>query len=392
MIQACSVKYRTVAFTRSALLSGMIGSMAMIGLAEAGEPVEEHIIPVYQRVAPATVLLSSAYVSDHPLDSPSGKGVGSGFIVDELGTVVTNAHVVLGASVITATLHDEQRLRAEVIGIDPESDVAVLRLQGLGGHVPTVRLGDSEHLRVGQRTLLVGSPLGLGFTLTTGIISRLGPLPLTGLSGVRLIQTTAPINPGNSGGPLLDSDGRVIGIATSVILGAQNIGFAIPINIVKDVITELKLKGRIVRPWLGISGQFLTEEIMMLLALPLTDGLMVVDVEEGSPAAEAGLRAGSLDVSVEGQRWVLGGDILVGLQRQSIRAPADFSRVSKELKVGQEIEIDFVRNGERNRTKTVVRERPPAVPRKGNALTGPAPSLMMPGRARVETQADYVRF
>jgi S1-C subfamily serine protease len=321
-------------------------------------------------------LLSSAYVSDHPLDAPSAKGIGTGFIIDEDGLVVTNAHVVQGARTVTAVLHDERRMKAELVGADPDSDIAVLRLKGVDGKLPTIRLGDSDYLRVGQRTLLVGSPLGLGFTLTTGIISRLGPLPLHRLTGMRLIQTTAPINPGNSGGPVLDSDGRVIGIANSMILGAQNIGFAIPINTVKEVVAELKRHGRIARPWLGVSGQFLTQEIMTLFALPLTDGLLVVDVEDGSPAAAAGLRAGTLDVSVEGQRWVLGGDIVVGLQRQSVRSPEDFSRVTKGLRVGQEVEIELLRNGERLRTKTILRERPNGLPQKADPSIGRSPLPM----------------
>ncbi len=347
----------------------------------AGEPVEDRIIPVYERAVPTVVLLSVAYASRHPLEDPSTTGTGSGFVVDEAGMVVTNAHVVEGATLIMATLHDhdEERMEAELVGLDEQTDVAVLHLKGNRGRLRTVRLGDSDHLRVGQRTLVVGSPLGLGFTLTTGIISRLGPLPLTDrLAGLRLIQTTAPINPGNSGGPLLDSDGRVIGMTTLMVNGAQNIGFAIPINTVKEIVTELKQKGRIARPWLGITGQFLTEEVLNLFALPLAPGLLVADVEDGSPASEAGLQGGLLDVVVNGQRWLLGGDIVTALDSRPIRSPQDFSRATQNLRVGQAVQIEYLRRGEARRVQVILRGRPAHALRRENPRASQGRAIVSP--------------
>ena len=216
-------------------------------------------------LAPATVFLSSIYTSDHPMLDPTATGVGAGVILDQDGTVLTNAHIVERASVITATLFDGRQVRVEVIGSDPETDLAVLRLPREKGPYATVPLGDSDQLQVGQRALVVGSPFGLGFTLTPGIVSGLGPLPgKRGLVDSRAIRTTAPINPGNSGGPLVDAQGRVVGIATAMLAGAQNIGFAIPINTAKAVLAELKQRGRVSRPWLGISGMFPTVEFLSL--------------------------------------------------------------------------------------------------------------------------------
>ena len=157
---------------------------------------------------------------------------------------------------------------------------------------------------------------------------------------------------------MLDSDGRVIGMVTSMVVGAQNIGFAIPINTIKGLLAELKEKGRIVRPWFGVGGKFLTEEIMRLFALPLATGLLVEDVNEGSPAAVAGMRSGNLTVVVEGQPWVLGGDIVVKLDGHAVRSPEDFLRETTRLQVGQRLEVEWLRDGKRERTSVILRERP----------------------------------
>jgi S1-C subfamily serine protease len=336
-----------------------------------GDSEEEHTVRLYQQLAPATVFLASAYASAHPRAIPPTTGVGAGFILDETGLVLTNAHVVDGASVITAILFDGQRVKADLVGMDPYTDIAVLRLAQAKGKLETVRLGDSDHLRVGQKTLVVGSPFGLGFTLSTGIISGLEPLPgMAGIKEFQVIQTTAPINPGNSGGPLVDSEGQVIGITTAVLVGAQNIGFAIPINVAKGVLAELKGKSRVSRPWLGIGGKFMTDEIRLLFALPLGQGLLIEDVEGGSPAAEAGLRAGALDVVVEGVPWRLGGDIIVSIQGQSVTLPQTFFQAMKSLRVGQTVHLEVLRNGERQRVTAVLRERPPGKPKPMDPLSG----------------------
>jgi serine protease Do len=331
---------------------------------------DEHTVGLYQRLAPATVFLSSLYTSDHPLLDPTATGVGAGFVLDHDGTVLTNAHVVERASAIMATLFDGRQVRVEVIGSDPDTDLAVLRLPRDKGPYATVPLGDSDQLQVGQRALVVGSPFGLGFTLTSGIISGLGPLPgKLGLIDGRIIRTTAPINPGNSGGPLVDTQGRVVGISTAMLAGAQNIGFAIPINTAKAVLAELKQHGRVIRPWLGVSGKFPAAELINLFAVPLAEGFLIEDVEDGSPAADAGLRAGTLDVMVHGVPWILHGDIIVSLAGHLISTAEAFVGTMKGMEVGRTIEIEYLREGVRHRTALVVRERP-RKPHKGPSSSG----------------------
>ena len=196
--------------------------------------------------------------------------------------------------------------------------------------------------------------------MTSGIISGLGPLPgKLGLVDSRIIRTTAPINPGNSGGPLVDTQGRVVGISTATLVGAQNIGFAIPINKAKAVMAELKQRGRVSRPWLGVTGKFPTAEFISLFAMPLGQGFLVEDVEDGSPAADAGLRAGTLDIVVQGVPWILGGDIVMALDGSPIRTPGAFLDTMKGMLVGRTIEVKYLREGIRHRTALVVREHPP---------------------------------
>lgn len=332
---------------------------------EQSDPDEHRTIDLFQRLAPATVFLSVTYDSTHPLLNPPATGVGAGFVVDETGTVLTNSHVVEGARMVTATFYDGRRVSATLVGLDPTSDVAVLQLAAERPAIVPILLGNSDALRIGQQTMVVGSPFGLGFTLTTGIISGVGPLQgMTPFAPSRLIQTTAPLNPGNSGGPLVDSQGEVIGIATATLMGAQNIGFAIPINVAKQVLAELKEKGRVVRPWLGVGGKFVTEDLRRLLTLPLTTGLLVEDIEDGSPAEEAGIKTGRLSMTIEGVPWVLGGDILVALHGQSIPTAEAFAQVSSQLQVGQEVQVEILREGERLMRSVVLSERPVAAGRR----------------------------
>ena len=318
---------------------------------------EEQVVQGYRDVVPATVFLSSSYATG----SGRNSSIGSGFIVDEAGTVLTNAHVVEGAHTVMAKLYDGQRVRAEVLGVDSYSDVAVLRLTGVNGKVPFVQLGTSDALRIGQRALVIGNPFGLGFGLSTGILSGLNRLP-PGVAfsepRVPLIQTTAPINPGDSGGPLMNSDGRVIGITTAMALGTQNIGFAVPIDLAKEVLGELKAKGKVSRPWLGVGGKFVTDEIRELFVLPLADGLLVGEVFPGSPAADGGLRAGTVDVTVASEPWMMGGDLIVSLQGRSLRTMEDFVSAFKSLKIGETVSVEFIRDRMRRRASLVVAERP----------------------------------
>ncbi|HSL02208.1 MAG TPA: trypsin-like peptidase domain-containing protein [Nitrospiraceae bacterium] len=321
---------------------------------------EMNSVRVYKQLANATVLVSSAYVSTHHIVQASGKGLGAGVLIDEQGSIVTNAHVVDGAANITVTLHDGTRLPAELIGSDPQSDIALLHVMlPKGPHAPA-QLGDSDKLEIGQKVLAIGHPFGLGYAFSTGIVSGFGRLLETKqeMFQERVIQTTTPFNPGNSGGPLVDSDDRVVGINSSILMGAQNIGFAIPINTVKSIVTELRTNGRVVRPWLGIKGKLVTDEVRNLIALPLVSGLLIIDVEDGSPAQTIGLRAGNLDVTIEGEPWILGGDILVAVDGQDVKSSEQYAKVLRPLKAKQTIELTLFRDGTRRTLTVTLGERP----------------------------------
>lgn len=321
---------------------------------------EINSVRVYKKMANATVLIASAYVSPHHIAQASGKGIGSGVLIDEKGSIVTNSHVVEGASNITVTLHDGTRLPAELIGSDPQSDVALLHVTLPQGQHDPAQLGDSDKLEIGQKVLAIGHPFGLGYAFSTGIVSGFGKLLETKeeVFQERVIQTTTPINPGNSGGPLVDSEDRVVGINSSALMGAQNIGFAIPINTVKSIVAELRTNGRVIRPWLGIKGKLVTDEVRNLIALPLVSGLLIIDVEDGSPAQTIGLRAGNLDVTIEGEPWVLGGDILVEVNGQDVKTIEQYAKVLRQLKAKESIEVTLLRDGTRRTVTVTLGERP----------------------------------
>ena len=257
------------------------------------------------------------------------------------------------------TLHDGTRLLAELIGSDPQSDVALLHVTLRRAACPA-QLGDSDKLEIGQKVLAIGHPFGLGYAFSTGIVSGFGKLlePKQEMFQERVIQTTTPFNPGNSGGPLVDSEDRVVGINSAILMGAQNIGFAIPINTVKSIMTELRTNGRVIRPWLGIKGKFVTDEVRNLIALPLVSGLLILDVEDGSPAETIGLRAGDLDVTIEGEPWILGGDILVAVDGQDVKSSEQYAKVLGPLKAKQSIEITVFRDGTRHTLTVTLGERP----------------------------------
>ena len=321
---------------------------------------EMNSVRVYKKMAHATVWIASAYVSTHHLTQTSGKGLGSGVLIDEQGSIVTNAHVVDGAANITVTLHDGSRLPAELIGSDPQSDVALLHVTLPKGQHTPAQLGDSDKLEIGQKVLAIGHPFGLGYAFSTGIVSGFGRLLETKqeMFQERVIQTTTPFNPGNSGGPLVDSEDRVVGINSSILMGAQNIGFAIPINTVKSIVDELRTNGRVIRPWLGIKGKLVTDELRNLIALPLVSGMLIIDVDDGSPAQTIGLRAGNLDVIIEGEPWVLGGDILVAVDDQVVKTSEQYAKVLRQVKAKQSIELTLFRDGMRRTINVTLGERP----------------------------------
>ncbi|MEO1184401.1 MAG: HhoA/HhoB/HtrA family serine endopeptidase [Cyanobacteria bacterium J06636_27] len=279
------------------------------------------------------------------------RGNGSGFIVNSNGEILTNAHVVDGADRVTVELKDGRKFDGQVLGEDPVTDVAVIKIDA--DNLPTVPLGDSDAVQPGEAVIAIGNPLGLNYTVTSGIISATGRSSSDiGASDKRVdyMQTDAAINPGNSGGPLLSSRGRVIGMNTAIIRGAQGLGFAIPVNTVKRISQELIAKGRVDHPYLGIQMVTLTPAVKERLNSEIgnpnisTDkGVLLIRIMRGSPASQGGLKAG---------------DVIVSINDKSVERNEDVQKLVEKSKIGQPLEIKVQRNG-----KTVnLRVRPAPLP------------------------------
>jgi S1-C subfamily serine protease len=326
----------------------------LLALADAEEQL---LIHLYERVSPSVVYINVT------LANGFGGGTGSGFVLDTQGHIVTNNHVVEGAGRILVHFVDDTTVEAELVGADPDNDLAVIRVDVPASLLKPVELGDSAALRVGQRAIAVGNPFGFEQTMTTGIISALGRVVLqdSGFSLPKLIQTDAAINPGNSGGPLLDSQGRVIGVTTLIFSSSGSsagVGFAVPVDTVKRVAPALIATGRFADPWLGITGLSLDAEVAELLALPVTRGVLVRDVVPGGPSDKAALRASDQVIEVEGALVGVGGDIIVALDGAAVQDMDDLATHLSEAAVGQTVALTIVRDGEEQRIEVTLEERP----------------------------------
>jgi len=259
------------------------------------------------------------------------RGLGSGFIVSTDGYILTNEHVISGADEIEVTLagHDKP-YPAQKIGSDHDLDLAVLKIDA-GGELPTVSLGDSDSIRVGDWVIAIGNPYGLDHTVTVGVISAKGrPIALQDRQYKNLLQTDASINPGNSGGPLLNLNGEVVGINTAINAEAQGIGFAIPCSTVKAVFDDLVNKGGVTHPWLGVYLQSVTSEVAQYFNLKDLNGAMIAQVVGGGPAAKAGLQRG---------------DVITGYNGSKVSSPDELSELVNGTGVGSQVEINFIRGG-----------------------------------------------
>jgi Do/DeqQ family serine protease len=234
-----------------------------------------------------------------PREDPRASG--SGVIVDPNGYILTNNHVIENAQGIEVRLSDGRKFSGKLIGRDPKSDLAVLKIDA-PAPLPMAQLGDSDRLRIGQWAIAIGSPFGLDRTVTVGIISATARTRVGVATYESFIQTDASINPGNSGGPLLNIDGEVIGVNTAIVAAGQGIGFSIPINMAKDVMSQLIARGRVVRGWLGIVIQDVTEELGSSFGVSENQGVLVSDVMQGGPAESAGLRPGDVITELAGAR------------------------------------------------------------------------------------------
>lgn len=347
---------RTIAllFFVGFLLTSSVGISATSGL--CNKPLPE----LFKQVSPAVVFISAISIDPFKLNNRINIGIGSGIIFRDEGLILTNSHVVSGRQAIFVTLDDGRKFPLILLGADPISDLAILKIPDAPKDLPKAVLGDSNEIQIGEEVIAIGNPLGLEQTLTRGIISGVNriieetQMPLM----LPLIQMDAAINPGNSGGPLVNLCGEVIGINTATMSEAQNIGFAIPINLVKKTIPELIKEGRVIRPWVGVHGKLVEKDAMAILNVPLTEGFLIEAVEPGSPAQKAGLRGGELPVMVAGLEILLGGDIITHINEMAVDSPEMIVKIYRSLKVGEKIGIDFSRSGKKMKAEFIISERP----------------------------------
>lgn len=325
-------------------------------------PDEQNNIDIYKSARQATVNITSiVYREGWFFQLYPEKGTGSGFILNEDGQILTNYHVISGTAQLTVTLEDKKVYKAKILGTDARNDLALIKITA-GRKLPYLKLGDSDHLVVGQKVLAIGNPFGFEGTLTTGIVSSLGRT-LQAEDDRRLegmIQSDAAINPGNSGGPLLDSHGSVIGINTAIYGSQVNIGlgFAMPINRAKAMLDEFQQRGRITRPSLGITTVYVAGDLAEMLSLPAQGGLLIQRVERGSAAEEAGLRGPRQRVIVGNYPLGVGGDLIMAVDGTPVEGNDSLQRVLAKKRAGDMIELTLYRNGRAEKIKVRLGEAP----------------------------------
>lgn len=280
---------------------------------------------------------------EHPRDFKQ-RSLGSGFIIDGEGHIVTNHHVIESADKIKVILRDEKEYDAEIIGHDANTDIALIKIKA-DQRLPSVNMGDSDGLRVGEWVVAIGNPFGLAHTITAGIVSAKGRVIGSGPYD-DFIQTDASINPGNSGGPLIDMNGKVVGINTMIVAGGSGIGFAIPVNLARGIISQLRTEGEVTRGWLGVMIQDIGEDLADYFGLKKGVGVLVAEVVAGDPADQAGIQAN---------------DIILQIDGQDLKSGRDLIRIVADIQVGQTARLLVLRNGNKKKFKVKVGKRPSQV-------------------------------
>ena len=349
-----SVRLLTITILATTLLALLMGCESRNKVEEIGFP--RSFADLADKVKPAVVNISTTSVvtvpgnpfrqffgpDDGSLDNlfkglfkntPDRKmkqqSLGSGFIIDKDGYIITNNHVVKNAEDIKVKLADGREFKAKVIGKDSKTDLALIKITSIFENLPVLTLGDSDSIRVGDWVLAVGNPFGLEHTVTQGIISATGRVIGSGPYD-DFLQTDAPINPGNSGGPLVNLKGEVIGINTAIIPNGQGLGFAIPSNMAKTIIDQLRKKGKVVRGWLGVTIQTVTPEIAKSFAMKEAQGALISEVTSGGPADKGGIKQGDIIITFDGKK---------------VKAANDLPFMVAETPVGKTVSVTVFRNG-----------------------------------------------
>lgn len=366
------MKHRLSVLAVAAMLgAGTIGAVSPIGALPAfAETASEGYVDLVEQVAPAVVYIEVTQRADAaqlpatppieefmrrfgmpvPLPDMPGqtgreiRGVGTGFIISADGQIVTNAHVVEGADEVKVTLGDGRSFDATIVGTDPATDIALLRIDA-GEDLPTVRFGNSDELKVGQPVVAIGNPFGLGNSVTAGIVSALGRDINSGPFD-NYIQTDAAINKGNSGGPLFNTRGEVVGINTAIFSpsgGSVGIGFAVPAETARKVVADLADDGRVERGWLGVQIQPVTDDIAAALGFDRPRGVLIANVERDTPADKAGIRRGDIVLAVDGEK---------------VDSPRDLTRAIATAAPDSKVRIDLLRAGEERTVEVTLGKRP----------------------------------
>jgi S1-C subfamily serine protease len=333
------------------------------------------IAEIYERAAPGVVQVTTTSRVDVPPDPFFGfdppdetrRALGSGFVIDKAGFIVTNFHVIEDAETVEVSFSNNDSMKARIVGRDASTDLALLKVEANSRALRPLILGDSSAVRVGDDVLAIGNPFGLERSASRGIVSAV-QRPLRAPSGFtidQVIQTDAALNRGNSGGPLMSSRGEVIGVNSAIETAGESagnigIGFAVPINTVRDVVAQLKAKGRVDHPYLGIEARPIQENIAELFRLPVKEGLLIENVYPESGAAEAGLRGGATRVVVAGESYMIGGDIIVKADGQELTTTERLRQLVSEKEPGDGLKLEIYRGQERRTVDIKLGRQPPA--------------------------------
>lgn len=326
-------------------------------------PEEQKTISIYERVNASVVNITNIAVTyDFFLNPIPSQASGSGVIISKKGYILTNNHVVRNSDRLIVTLSDGSKWRAEMLGADPVTDLAVIRIEAPRNLLTVIPFGRSDRLQPGQKVYAIGNPFGLERTLTTGIISSIRKRIKTDeLEMEEVIQIDAAINPGNSGGPLLDSDGMMIGINTAIFTpsgGSVGIGFAVPVDTARNVLKELISKGYVAYAWLGVETQTLIPEIAEALSLPVKRGAIVARIVRGGPAHRAGIQGGRRRVEIGNAILIVGGDVLTAVDGDVFESSQAFHEILKKKRPGDAVKLTLWRGKVKKVVEVRLGERP----------------------------------